>query len=375
MKKNIFFTLALLISNFLFAQHKFKIELNAPAHINDTLIFTPPIVGRGFEELYHIKLNTNKDISDFGKKFGFGQSAYEIIVRERNILEGEFDYSKPVSFQFVDSKAHEVYLTSTFFIDSGHYKIELPKTFNSYEINVNSPVNIEYSNFKKLFADLYIKPDEQHIFARLTDLTKKEERIGSYIKKNPNSYVALWEIVDDYVKHRYNPIYLENLQLFSDEIKKSELYIKFETKLRLENSINTGNEFPNIQFDKQNTLTKEDFKKYKLTFIDYWSTTCIPCIKAMPEIVAMYNEYKDRGINFITVTDENEPKRIKLAKDILNKNNVKWTNYFDMNKDFKNKVGTTMYPLQFLIDQNGKVVTRVEGNLSEIKKIIDDNLK
>ena len=375
MKKSVFFLLTLLIPSFLFAQKKFKIELDAPSYINDSLIFSPPLVRYGFEELYNFKLNTNESIIIFGKRFRVKYSVFQVRVQEKNILEGQFEYPQPVSFQYFDSKTKQGYRTSTFFLDSGYYKIELPRMVDFYEIKLNSPVNNEYSNFKKLFSDLYIKLDNKFGFDSLTDLTKKEERIGSYIKKNPKSYVAFWEIVSDYTLHNYNSIYIENLQLFSDEIKQTDLFRKFKNKLKVENSTMIGSEFPIINFYKQISLTKEAFRKYKLTFIDYWSTACAPCLKAMPEIVAMYNDYKERGINFITITDESEPKRIELAKKILNKNNVKWTNYFDINKDFKHKLNATGYPLQFLIDQKGKIVARVLGNLGEIKKIIDDNLK
>lgn len=370
-----FVVLTLLIPTFMFAQKKFHLELDAPSYINNKLIFSPPYIRRGFEKFYYIKLDTNKNVIDFGSRFGFEQSAFKITVQEKNIIEGELEYPIPFSFQFFDSKAEREYVTSTFFLDSGNYKIQLPRMFDFYEVNINSHTNSEYLKFKKLFSDLYVKSVNGNRCDSLTNLIKKEEVIGSYIKKYPNSYVALWEIVNDYTLYNYNSLYLDNLQLFSDEIKKTEFFREFEYKLESEKSAMIGKQFPTISFDNRNTLTKEYFMKYKLTFIDYWTTTCGPCIKAMPEIVAMYKEYKDRGVNFITITDESEPQKIELAKEILNKNKVNWTNYFDKNKDFKNKVNATAYPLQFLVDQNGIIVTRVFANLNEIKRIMDANLK
>ena len=370
MKTTFFFLLALLSSNFLYAQEKFKIELSWPSHLNDNIFFSPPIIRRGFEDFYNIKLNTNENIFDFGKRYGFKQSAFQIIIKEKNFLEGQFDYPQPVSFQYFNSKTKQIYLSSTFFLDSGYYKILLPSMFDAYEIRVNSPINNEYSNFKKLFSDLYIKKPDNN-FDSLTSLTKKQERIGSYIKNNPNSYVAFWEIVDDYTHHGYDATYLNNLYSFSTEFKKSEVYKKFEGRLKAEALTAVGNEFPNISFDKNNSLTKKSFENYKVTFIDCWSTTCLPCIRAMPEILAMHDKYKNRSINFITITDESEPKRIELAKKILRKNNIKWTNYYDINKNFRNKLNVTSYPFQLLVDQNGKIILRTTGNLKEIKKYLD----
>jgi thiol-disulfide isomerase/thioredoxin len=371
--KGIIFSLALFGPDFLFAQEKFTIELEAPSHINETLIFAPYVIKMGFEKIYNFRIDTSDNIKNFGGKFGITSAFYLVKVQQKNIIDGQCDYPQPVSLQYYDPKAKRVFQTSTFFLQSGNYKIALPEMFDSYEVNFNTPLNKEYVNFKKLFSDLYKKLDNG--YDSLIDLSKKQQRIGSYIKQHPNSYVALWEIINDYTLHRFNSIYLDNLQLFSGKIKKTELYKKLESALMVENSTMSGKEFPDINFDKENKLTKEDFKKYKLTFIDYWSTTCLPCMKAMPDLVALYNDYKDKGVNFITITDENEPKRIALANNILQKNHVNWTNYFDIGKDFKNKVNANVYPLQFLIDQNGVIVTRVTGNLNEIRRIIDERLK
>lgn len=374
MKKLLFLVFTLINFSFILAQEKFKIELDAPSFINEKLLIAPPLMRKGFEDFYYYSLDTNKNIIDFGEKFGFKQSAFQITIQEKNLLEGEYNYTIPLSFQYFNQKTKQIYKTETFFLDSGIYNIKLPEMFNRYEITINSPLNIEYSKFKKIFSDLYVKREDV-FFDSLIDLEKKEDRITSYIKSNPNSYIAFWEIVDDYTHYNYNPIYLKNLQLFSIDFKRSELFKKFEKKLKSEDSTLVGKKFPTINLDRQNTLSIQSFKKYKLTVIDYWSTTCVPCIRAMPQLVAMYNKYKHKGVNFITITAESDPARIKLAKSILAKNNVKWVNYFDTKNNFRNKVNATVYPLQFLIDSKGMILARVWGNLDEMKNLIDENLK
>jgi thiol-disulfide isomerase/thioredoxin len=97
-------------------------------------------------------------------------------------------------------------------------------------------------------------------------------------------------------------------------MKATEIYQIAEKNFNDEKLARVGSQLPDIQFDKQNTLTKENLKKYKLTFIDYSSTTCEFCIRTMPKIAEMHKKYKDKGINFI---DENQPEKIELAKSIL----------------------------------------------------------
>lgn len=243
-------------------------------------------------------------------------------------------------------------------------------------MNVNSEINNEYIKFRKIFSAYYIKrKDTVSGVDSLINLTTKERRLSEYIIANPNSYVALWEIISDYTHHGYDPIYLCNLKLFSTDIKNNSLFKMFENKLLSEDSTLIGKYFPEIKLDKQFKLTKQSFKNNQLTFIDYWSTTCLPCIREMPKIVALYNEYKSRGVDFITITDENEPDRVALAKKILLKNKVTWSKYYDSNKEFNKSLNVTAYPLHLLVDQSGKIIARSYGNLDEVRNVIESYIK
>jgi peroxiredoxin len=36
--------------------------------------------------------------------------------------------------------------------------------------------------------------------------------------------------------------------------------------------------------------------KGKLILIDFWAVWCYPCMKSMPDVVALYDKYKDKGL-------------------------------------------------------------------------------
>jgi thiol-disulfide isomerase/thioredoxin len=136
-----------------------------------------------------------------------------------------------------------------------------------------------------------------------------------------------------------------------------------------------GNVFPELYFNNRESLSIKDFNKYKITIIDYWATSCAPCIAAMPELVSMYNEYKSKGVDFITITDEQDLKRIKLANLILKKNNVVWKNYFDINRNVFNKLNINVYPTQLLVNNKGVIISRSSGNLKDVRIKLDEYLK
>ncbi|HCN51073.1 MAG TPA: hypothetical protein DIT10_18605 [Chryseobacterium sp.] len=373
--KKLFYSLLILISNFLYSQNNFEIDLSSDSYINDSLMLGAPVIRNGFGDLYRFKIQTNNNISDFGKKIRMSHSIYYFKIQKKNIASGIIEYPQPVAFGYIGKKGEPIYNTKIFFLEKGKYKIDLPQNISNLELNIDSPTNKEYRALQKSLGQFYIKSKNPDQPDSLINMSKKQEFLGEYIRKNPNSYVALWEIVNDYTLDDYHPAYLKNLNLFSAKFKQNKLYKGVETRLKAEQSTSIGQKIPDIYFDKLNKLTSEGFKKYKLTFIDYWSTTCVPCIKGMPEIVNLYNEYKDQNVNFITITDEQKPNRIEVAKNILKKNNANWMNFFDTNKDFQKKVNATSYPLHFIIDENGKIVARISNSIEGARTVIKEYLQ
>jgi thiol-disulfide isomerase/thioredoxin len=367
--KKIHYVLLIFISNFIYSQNNFEINLTADSYINDSLIIGAPITRNGFGDLYTFNVKPSTNISKLNTIY----SSYSIKIQKENLINGVTEYPQPIAFLHWGNKTFTS--SKIFFLEKGKYKIDLPQSFNNLDLNIDSPTNQEYKALQKSLEKFYVKSESPYRQDSLISLDKKQEFLAEYIKKNPNSYVALWEIVNDYTFNDYHPVYLKNMNLFSTKFKQNKLYKEVQTRLKAEESTLIGNKIPDIYFDKQHKLTSEDLKKYKLTFIDYWSTTCAPCIKGMPEIVNLYHEFKDKKVNFITITDEQKPDRIELAKNILKKNNADWENFFDVNKDFQKKVNATSYPLHFIIDENGKIIARISSNIEEARTIIKEYLQ
>ena len=363
---------------FLFSQQKFKIELSTKLAKNTDIIFSAHRMRIGLENLYKVQINANdyiKDLSKIVKDHPFEKVAYQIKIQDTNLIEGEIECPVPYSFGYYDKEAGMPILSKKFFLEAGSYKVELTENIKSSIINIDGATNKEYVSFIKLFSHLYTQSNGDFEFDGLTNLVEKEKIIGEYIKKQPQSYVALWEIIDDYSNYDFNLIYLENLKLFSSNVKASSVYKEFEKKL-LANSVSIkGQVFPEIKLNKNESLSINDFNKSKLTLIDYWATTCAHCIASMPELVSMYNEYKSKGVKFITITDEQELKRIKLANEILKRNKVIWKNYFDLNRNIFNALNINGYPTQLLVNDKGVIIGRNNGKLKDLKAILDNYLQ
>ena len=396
-KKTLFILVITLLfyTNKGYSQNKFILDIDAPDYINQTIQIAPQMSYENLNEFYKFKLNIKNKMIE--KRKGISMDIYKIKIQKKNIIEGESMLPISVCFLTKDTITNQVYITAPFYLDTGYIKIHLPKINSYYDLNVNTPLNIEYKKFKKIFIDLYVEsPNYNHLFGfdSLISMYEKQKRIIDFINNNPNSFLPLWENIDDYLRReinnkKYKTLIKNNLPFFSKKIKQSSLYKEFLETIKQDSikqnqdsidlkekiTLNKGVQFPQINLSTSKKITKENFKNYKLTFIDFWATWCTPCIESFPKMVQMYNQYKDKGVQFISIADENTAEKIKLAKTILKKNKVEWINYFDKNKDLIKKIIYESIPFQILVDKEGKVITAVSGDLDEIKRAIEAYLK
>ena len=99
-------------------------------------------------------------------------------------------------------------------------------------------------------------------------------------------------------------------------------------------------------------------------FLNFWGTWCPPCKKEMPYINNQYHQYKDKGVQVLTVDiQESElavnqfAERLKLDFPIM----------IDTDKEVMSTYGIDPLPATFLIDKNGEVVEYYTGALTEEK--------
>jgi peroxiredoxin len=114
----------------------------------------------------------------------------------------------------------------------------------------------------------------------------------------------------------------------------------------------------------------------KVVLVNFWATDCVTCIKEMPDITATYNKYRAQGFETIAVAMRHDPPNYVL--NYVDKNKLPFTVALDPMGELAKAFGEVkLTPTTFVIDRQGKVVTRILGepDFAKLHALLEEKLK
>jgi peroxiredoxin len=114
----------------------------------------------------------------------------------------------------------------------------------------------------------------------------------------------------------------------------------------------------------------------KVVLVNFWATDCVTCIKEMPDITATYNKYRAQGFETIAVAMRHDPPNYVL--NYVEKNKLPFKVALDPMGELAKAFGEVkLTPTTFVIDKQGKVVTRILGepDFAKLHALLEEKLK
>lgn len=228
---------------------------------------------------------------------------------------------------------------------------------------VNERSNVEFQELK----NWVLVPYEAEV----------EEVYAAFFKKYPSSTITAYflrtktsELSEDSLRKMYTRLTPQAKQSISGKV----VLVELENKKK--GAIGTmAADFATTDINGK-PLKLSDFRG-QYVLLDFWASWCVPCRKGNPHLINLYNQYKDKGLEIIGVSDDDrkeeawhkavEQDKIGIWKHVLRG--------LDMEKRMKNlpnpndiseKYNISTLPTKILIDKNGMVIGRYGSDAPEL---------
>lgn len=127
-------------------------------------------------------------------------------------------------------------------------------------------------------------------------------------------------------------------------------------------------------FDTNKSIKLSSFKTKKIVFLNFYATWCGPCVLETPNLVKIYEEYKSKDVEFITVNIEGKSAKKKI-EDYVKKFSVSWPLVLDENSRVSKLYKIKGLPTNICIDKEGIVQFFGEGLVGYVKGMTEDEIK
>ena len=132
--------------------------------------------------------------------------------------------------------------------------------------------------------------------------------------------------------------------------------------------------FEGKDLDGNTVKSDELFSANAVTVVNFWFTTCGPCVGELAELDALNKELAKKGgalIGVNTFTLDGDEAAISEAKDVLVKKGVTYQNVYFASDGEAGKFTTNIfaYPTTYVVDRNGNIVgDPIVGAITEKKQ-------
>jgi len=263
------------------------------------------------------------------------------IIKGKFVFKGAIQY--PYAFMLGVKQGSELkYISDIFYIDpiEQNLQCDINKPRQRPTL-INSSMNnlLKYNKFAENFKNGDIS-------------------LLSYAKSHPDSYIIMWKLIEKFSYKNYSKDYDSIYQCLSPKLKSTHTGIELGKYLFMTRSLGVDSYFPKLKvkdIDKQVDFDAKTISGQYI-LIDFWYSSCGPCIGQFEELKRIYSLYKNGEFNIVGIANESN-ETIEKWITVVNKHKLPWSQYIDMNGFECKNLNINAFPSNFLINQDGKIVS------------------
>lgn len=252
----------------------------------------------------------------------------------------------------------EVYLTGSPETDmSARYGLLFPDL---------DKINNEIDSLKKIGDPVKLS---KVISLKNDSLIAFKNKLFDLATENTSSWMTLLNVYQN--ADRFTPAELARIsKIFTKEIMATPKGKSLSLFQQQSGILVSGASFPvfNYKDVNQKIFSLNDVKGKIGTLVIFWASWCGPCRAEIPALKKIYDEYKSKGINLVSISTDHD---VIAWKKALAFENMPWTNLSNLPGDNNaiNKIyNLNAIPAVFLLDAQNLIVMPNEYLITEIRE-------
>lgn len=294
--------------------------------------------------------------------------------------------SKVIKAPFVLENEH---ITFSVYVDS-FPKSKAGGSYNNIELTSYHKryfdLKKKIAAFKRENSDLLMEAQKNNDSVTINKISESYKKIqeefetftNDYVAKNNKSIVSLLVLSNlvnnpnvDFEKVK------RDAEALSPELKSTRVGKKLLGRINELSQISVGGKAPDFSApNPEGKIISLKESLGKVTIIDFWASWCAPCRMENPNMVALYNEFYEKGLNILGVSLDSEAQKEQWIEAIATDKLV-WTQVSNLKfwqDPIAKQYDVKVIPATFILDEKGVIVAKnLKGE--ELRKKVAELLK
>ncbi|NWJ52277.1 MAG: AhpC/TSA family protein [Bacteroidetes bacterium] len=180
-----------------------------------------------------------------------------------------------------------------------------------------------------------------------------------FVKQNRESNVAIFIAATQLIYSMEADDLKQISDAFPYKLKDSKYLRLLSNQVKALNRVSIGQPAPSFTLNDINNhpVRLSDFKG-KIILVDFWASWCKPCREEHPDLISIYQKYKDKNFDILSVSIDED---MTLWRDAVKLDKLTWSQISDLkglNNVALKQYGVVKIPSNVLIDKSGIIMAR-----------------